>query len=415
MNTPTRLKPAQAKFLENPNLQQIFDLIEAAGGQIRVNGGAVRNALLGEAVNEVDLSTDLLPEQVSDHVVSGGLQAIPTGIDHGTVTVISGREPFEITTLREDIETDGRWAIVRFGTDWKSDAMRRDFTVNAFYCDRHGKLYDPLDGFGDLVARTIRFIGDPDQRIAEDRLRILRFFRFFAWYGSERPDPESLKACVRHRDGLNGLSVERIWREFKKLLSAPDPVKSVLWMRTTKILSEVVPETEKWGIDLLPPLVTARWQAGEPVDPLLRLMAIIPPRLDRVQQLATRLKLSNDETARLSGWASQADLPTSITKKELAMLMYQSNRQAVQDKLWLQKAKQASKDEESGDTDKLIAYAKSWARPELPVQGWDLIKIGYPAGPEVGKTLLELEQAWIASNFSLKKPELIEIAKKNPI
>lgn len=413
MNIPAQMDPEQARFLENPNLQKIFDLIEKAGGQVRVNGGAVRNALLGEPVNEVDLSTDLLPEQVSEQVSSSGLQVIPTGIDHGTVTAISGKEPFEITTLREDIETDGRWAKVRFGTDWKADAMRRDFTVNALYCDRDGTLYDPLDGYGDLAARTIRFIGDPDQRIAEDRLRILRFFRFFAWYGSDRPDPESLKACVRHRDGLDGLSVERIWREFKKLLSAPDPVKSILWMRTTKILTIIVPETEKWGIDLLPPLVTVRKQAGEPIDPILRLMSIIPPQLDRVQELATRLKLSNDETARLTAWAGQADLPPGITEDDLATLMYQADSRTIQDKLWLQKAKQAAKVEESADTDKLIAFAKDWKRPELPVQGRDLIKLGYSTGPEIGKALLQLEQAWIASNFSLQKPELIELAGKN--
>lgn len=413
MNIPAQMDPEQARFLENPNLQKIFDLIEKAGGQVRVNGGAVRNALLGEPVNEVDLSTDLLPEQVSEQVSSSGLQVIPTGIDHGTVTAISGKEPFEITTLREDIETDGRWAKVRFGTDWKADAMRRDFTVNALYCDRDGTLYDPLDGYGDLAARIIRFIGDPDQRIAEDRLRILRFFRFFAWYGSDRPDPESLKACVRHRDGLDGLSVERIWREFKKLLSAPDPVKSILWMRTTKILTIIVPETEKWGIDLLPPLVTVRKQAGEPIDPILRLMSIIPPQLDRVQELATRLKLSNDETARLTAWAGQADLPPGITEDDLATLMYQADSRTIQDKLWLQKAKQAAKVEESADTDKLIAFAKDWKRPELPVQGRDLIKLGYSTGPEIGKALLQLEQAWIASNFSLQKPELIELAGKN--
>ncbi|MEM7461766.1 MAG: CCA tRNA nucleotidyltransferase [Pseudomonadota bacterium] len=410
MNIPKRLKKGQAQFLENPNLRQVFDLIETAGGQIRVNGGAVRNALLGEPVEEVDLSTDLLPEQVSKLGEACGLQVVPTGIEHGTVTVISGHQPYEITTLREDIETDGRWATVQFGTDWKADAMRRDFTINALYCDRNGNLYDPLVGFADLAARTVRFIGDPDQRIAEDKLRILRFFRFFAWYGSDRPDPESLKACVRNRDGLQGLSAERIWREFKKLMSAPDPVRSLLWMRTTKILSSIAPETENWGIDLLPSLVAIRQQMDEPIDPLLRLMAIIPPRLDRVDELSARLKLSNDETARLKNWAGLPELAAAMTENELAKIMYRANSRAAQDALWLQMAKQASKEEETSETHKLVNYAKSWVRPELPVQGRDLINLGLPAGPEIGKVLAQLEQAWIDSNFSLNKAELIELA-----
>ncbi len=410
MKIPKRLKKKQAGFLENPNLQQVFDLIETAGGQIRVNGGAVRNALLGEPVEEVDLSTNLVPEQVSKLGEACGLQVIPTGIEHGTVTIISGHEPYEITTLREDIETDGRWATVQFGSDWKADAMRRDFTVNALYCDRNGKLYDPLDGYADLEARIVRFIGDPDQRIAEDKLRILRFFRFFAWYGSDRPDPDSLKACVRNRDGLQGLSAERIWREFKKLLSAPDPVRSLLWMRTTKILSIVVPETENWGIDLLPALVAIRRQMEEPVDPLLRLMAIIPPRIERIEELSARLKLSNDETARLKNWADLPDLSSVMSENELAKLMYRSSNQAAQDALWLQMANQASKQEETSETHKLATYAKTWVRPELPIQGRDLINLGLPAGPKIGKTLSQLEQAWIDSNFSLNKAELIELA-----
>lgn len=407
---PARLPTRHAAFLDNPALRRIFDLIEAAGGEVRANGGAVRNALLGEPVNEVDLSTTLTPDKVTECLVSGGLEIVPTGIEHGTVTAISGGEPFEITTLREDIETDGRRAVVRFGTHWKADAERRDFTLNALYCDRSGKLYDPLGGYDDLFFRRIRFIGDPDQRIAEDRLRILRFFRFFAWYGSDRPDAQSLKACVRHRNELSGLSAERVWQEMKRLLSAIDPVKSILWMRTTRILSIVIPETENWGVDLLPALVTSRGHAGELPDPVLRLMAMIPPRSERVDALASRLKLSRAETSRLENWAALPDLPAKFDRQDFAKYLYRHDRQAVIDALWLNKAGLTASNENISEVTQMIAFAQSWTRPELPVQGRDLLEIGYKPGPGLGNMLAQLEERWLASNFQLARLQLLTLA-----
>ena len=183
------------KWLQAPALQRLFDILTADGGEAMVAGGAVRNALMGQKVADVDVCTTLLPEQVVAQIEAANHKAVPTGIDHGTITAVIDGEPFEVTTLREDIETDGRHAVVRFGKDWEADAKRRDLTINGLYCDRNGQIYDFVDGYQDVIARNVRFIGNAETRIKEDSLRILRFFRFFAWYGDGRPDAEGLKAC----------------------------------------------------------------------------------------------------------------------------------------------------------------------------------------------------------------------------
>ncbi|MEM1365144.1 MAG: CCA tRNA nucleotidyltransferase, partial [Pseudomonadota bacterium] len=269
-----KLEPEAARFLAEPSLVAVFDALEAVGGEVRVNGGAVRNALMGEEVSDIDLSTDLVPGAVVEAADAAGLKSVPTGMEHGTITIVSGGNAYEVTTLREDIETDGRHAVVKFGTDWKADAHRRDFTVNAIYASRDGTLTDYVGGLEDIRTRTIRFIGEAADRIAEDHLRILRLFRFFAWYGPERvgrPDADALRASARMKDELASLSAERVWKELRKLLAAQDPSKSLLWMRTTGVLNMVLPESEKWGIDAVHGLVEAgRGQGWEP-DPLLRL------------------------------------------------------------------------------------------------------------------------------------------------
>ena len=199
-----------------------------------------------------------------------------------------------MTTLRRDVETDGRHAIVHFTTDWREDAARRDFTMNALYCDATGEVLDPLGGLADLRAGRVRFIGEAEDRIREDYLRILRFFRFFAWYGSGRPDAEGLKACARLKSGIATLSAERVWAELKRLLSAPDPTRALLWMRTTEVLQKVLPES--WGIDAVHRLVAAERAEGWAPDPLLRLEAILPPHRARIDALAERLRLSRAES-----------------------------------------------------------------------------------------------------------------------
>lgn len=412
MKAPDSLPPGSISFLQDPGLRQLFDLVEAAGGEVRVNGGAVRNALLDEPIGEVDLSATLRPEHVTDCLQRGGVKVVPTGIEHGTVTAIVEGGAYEITTLREDIETDGRRAVVKFGTDWTADAMRRDFTMNALYCDRHGRLFDPLGGYCDVIARRVRFIGEAEARIAEDRLRILRFFRMYAWYGRYRPDTAALRACVRMRDGLAGLSAERVWQELKRLLEAPDPYRAMLWMRTSDILSLILPESSKWGIELIPGLVTCEAEAGNAPDPILRLMAVIPPREGTITGLAERLRLSAAEMERLKSWAALSKEFGERTEApddgELAPIIYRNGRQPLLDILRLQCAARQGGD--SRDIRKAIGFAQAWPLPEFPLKGRDLVELGHEPGPELGQLLRRLENDWIESGFGLTPARLLELA-----
>jgi poly(A) polymerase len=238
-----------AKLLENKSLRNLLAILNQGGEEARIAGGAVRNALIGESISDVDIATTCLPDEVRKRAEASGFKCVPTGIAHGTLTVIVEGVPYEVTTLRADVATDGRRAEVAFGRDWQTDAERRDFTVNGLYADAQGNVTDLVGGIADIKSRTIRFIGSAEKRIGEDHLRILRFFRFFAWYGSGRPDGEGLKACARMKGAIDKLSAERVWSELKKLLSAPDPSRALLWMRQSGVLTAALPESEKWGID----------------------------------------------------------------------------------------------------------------------------------------------------------------------
>lgn len=413
MSAPATLPPEGSVFLREKSLIAIFDLIEAAGGEIRVNGGAVRNALLGAPVADVDLSTTLEPNHVTEALQRGGVKVVPTGVAHGTVTAVNDGRAYEITTLREDVETNGRHAVVVFGHDWTADAQRRDFTMNALYCDRSGAIFDPLGGHEDLVARRVRFIGDPVQRITEDRLRILRFFRFFAWYGHGRPDADGLKACSSMKEGLKDLSAERVWQELKRILAAPEIVKAVLWMRTTGVFDLALPESAKWGVDLIPRLNACERQLGWSPDALLRLMAVIPPRPDVAATIAARLKLSNAESERLDAWA-RASLPKSrAAEPELARELYRGESGAILDRLRLERARLQDDDSARNEVRRLertIDYVAQWERPSFPLKGQDLIAAGMPPGPEMGRAMRALEQAWIESGFMLTREQLLSRA-----
>jgi poly(A) polymerase len=416
VKAPKILEPAQAAFLSDPALVPVMKAIEEAGGEVRANGGTVRNALLGEPIRDVDLSTNLTPQHVTDVLQRAGIKVVPTGIEHGTVTAVSKSKGFEITTLREDVETDGRRAVVRFGLDWTADASRRDFTMNALYCDRRGKVFDPLDGYGDLVARKVRFIGDPAERIAEDRLRILRFFRFFAWYGHGRPDADGLRACVRARDGLRGLSAERIWHEFRRLLEAPDPVRAILWMRQSGILDIVLPECGGWGTDLVPRLVASETTLGWKADAMLRLMAVMPPRPETARSAAERLKMSNAEGERLLHWSEAVLPPLETTADELRRRLYAGEPRAIIDRLMLERARLEGAPGERDEAariklESMIADARAWQRPVFPVRGKDLVAAGWPPGPDMGRELARLENAWIDSGFSLTRDALLAMSK----
>ncbi len=399
---------AGASWLKEEDLQVVLGALDAKGGATRIVGGAVRNGLFGEPVGDIDLATILLPAEVIKRAEAAGLKTAPTGIEHGTVTVIADGTPFEVTTLRTDVETDGRRAVVAFTGDWVEDARRRDFTINALYCDGHGQVFDPLGGMRDVTARRVRFIGNAEERIAEDFLRILRFFRFFAWYGHGRPDPGGLKAVTRLRDGLAGLSAERVWAEIKKLLAAPDPARALLWMRTTGIVQRVLPES--WGIDAIHRLVAAERTQGWPADPLLRLEAMLPPDLAKVKALAKRLKLARAEAKRLNAWAKALDIDAALDETALAARLYRHGAEAVRDRLvhGFARAAQAGNQPDAAALRKQISFAENWRKPVFPLKGKDLLAAGMKAGPAVGKRLKALEEAWVEGGFVGDKQALLD-------
>ena len=395
-----------------PQTRAVFEALEPGRARTRLVGGTVRNALLGEPVRDIDMATELTPEKVIALAEAAGLKAVPTGVEHGTVTLVASGKPVEVTTLRSDVETDGRRAVVRFTDDWAEDAGRRDFTMNALYCDPDGTIVDPLSGLDDLIARRVRFIGSAEDRIREDYLRILRFFRFFAYYGHGRPDADGLKACVQLKSGIAILSAERIWSEMKRILEATDPSRAMLWMRTTEVLQMVLPEC--WGIDAIHALIAAEKAEGWAPDPLLRLEAILPPRTERIDELSRRLKLSNAETDRLITWAGVEQVNADIADGDLAKRLYRDGPAPLRDRFALALAKSLGEgDEKSAATLRgRIAFVDKWEKPEFPLLGEDLIRLGFKQGPAVGRLLRELEEQWVDSSFALSRDALLAEAMR---
>lgn len=401
-------------WFASPPLKRIFSLLNADGGEVRVVGGAIRNALMGLPVSDIDMATTLRPEEVASRAEAAGIRHVPTGIAHGTVTLIVEGTPFEVTTLRRDVETYGRHAEVAFGTDWKTDAERRDFTINALYAGEDGAVIDHVNGLADIESRTVRFIGEASQRIEEDHLRILRFFRFFAHYGRGRPDADGLRASARAKATLGKLSAERVWAETKKLLSAENPGRALLWMRQAGVLSEILPETEKWGIDSIPALVQAESAFGWGPDPLLRLASIIPPDTARLDTMADRLRLSNSERDFFRQWSLAPAPAPDLADTALARLIYHNGPGGVITRLKLAIAALQPRIEGGGEALSEMAAlrrhldcALNWQRPSFPLTGGDVLKAGIASGPRVGEVLAELEAAWVASNFNLDRATLV--------
>ena len=395
-------------WLKRPSLQTLLALLTEGEGEARIAGGAVRNALLNQPISDVDIATTLVPRDVMLRLKAADQKAVPTGIEHGTVTAVVDGDAYEVTTLRRDVETDGRHAKVLYGTDWTADAARRDLTINALYLNADGTLFDPLNGLPDVEAQNVRFIDDAETRIREDYLRILRFFRFFAWYGRFRPDAEGLKACARLKDGLQDLSAERIWHELSKLLAAPDPGRAILWMRQTGVLSEVQPETEKWGIDALPGLIAAEQQQGWDADCLMRLMAIVPPIPERMDALGGRLKLPKKVRLRLQHWAAFGDLQPQLKKDAFYQWLYWRNTIAAADKLRLGIARD---DENAKKCLRQLKWLNRWERPQFPLRGQHLIDQGMAAGPAISEKMAQLEKAWVEANFEPSLDDLLALAK----
>ncbi len=395
--------------MREPKVLQLFEALPA--GSLRFVGGCVRNAIWGEAVSDIDLACQLKPVDVVRALDEAQIRHVPTGIEHGTVTAVIDKKPFEITSLRRDVETDGRRATIAYTTDWAEDAQRRDLTINALYADLHGQVFDPIGlGLDDLESRKFRFVGEAAQRVQEDYLRILRFFRFLAQYGGqEKVDAASLKACREHQSGLRKLSAERVWMEVKKLLSARNPVRTCHIMLTNGILETVLPEAS--NVDGLEALVRLESREGIKPDPLLRLMAMSARETLQMALLSKRLKMSKAETARLRGWSDDgAQLSTDMPERDRLAAIYKSGKTVIFDRARLRAAGEADAIQSSRWM-VLADLALGWQPPTFPVTGQDLIKAGVPKGPRIGKALKALEALWIKSGFSTEKPQLLAALK----
>lgn len=373
-----------AKWQAQLGMRELLAVLGAEEGLTRFVGGTVRDELLGIPHSDVDLATKLDPQAVLDRLKKTKIKAVPTGIDHGTITAVSRGHVVEITTLRRDVSTDGRRATVAFTEDWAEDAARRDFTINALFADPiSGEIFDYFGGLDDLDHRHIRFIGDPLARIAEDHLRILRFFRFHARFGSGEPDPAALEACTARANDLMALSRERIADELLKLLGVSDPSVTVGIMLERKILKPVLPEIEASALPILRALVTSEGAAGVEPDALRRLAAILPRDQLTAEEVAVRLRLSNKARKRLACTAS-ADLDLSPQA-----LAYRVGADCAVDRLLL-----AGRDQDA-------VTVASWKPTRLPVKGGDLIKRGLKEGPVVARTLRQIEDEWVRAGFPI--------------
>ena len=372
-------------WLSDPAAQTVMGLLIEAGHQAYFVGGCVRNALLGAPVADVDIATSALPDTVSVLAENAGFKAIPTGIDHGTITIVVEDQPFEVTTFRRDIETDGRRAVVAFAKTFEEDAARRDFTMNALYANTDGEVIDPVGGLSDLRRRRLRFIGDPNDRIREDALRILRFFRFHAWYGDSDAgiDVEGLAACAAHVDMLDQLSKERIGHEMRKLLSAPDPAPSLASFAATGGLMRVLPGADGTG---LAALVHIENEVSLPPDWLRRLAMI------GGEDAESNLRLSRVDSRRLSRLTSTDGGPGELG--------FRLGRETAISALAIQSAQQGRV-----LTDADLNEASAGAEARFPIKAADLAQRF--SGPELGQALAMAERRWIDSQFTLTREDLL--------
>jgi poly(A) polymerase len=407
---------AAAPWLNKACLQAVFAALAGAGYDARAVGGSVRNSLLGLPVKDVDIATPALPEAVIDAVHKAGLKSIPTGLKHGTITVIANHTPYEVTTLRRDEETDGRHATVAFTNDWAQDASRRDFTINALYCDRHGHMFDPLDGYADIVARRVRFIGRADDRIKEDYLRILRFFRFTSEYGDAQPDADGLAACASLKDGIQQLSGERLRAEMFRILSTLRAVEIAQVMDTARILPLVLGHESQ--VQRLERLAKIEDTLDLPTDELVRLGALAVDKLGDAQLLRRHLRLSNDEYERLTRMVMpDPAFDPSKDEVEAKAFIYRHGPQAFRDGVIMEWARSSSAAHDSAFKHR-FNLAQRWRAPERPVNGTDVIALGLESGPSVGKALSAFEDWWIATDFpsdtrvlAAKLSEIVKVTK----
>ncbi|HSZ74578.1 MAG TPA: CCA tRNA nucleotidyltransferase [Rhizomicrobium sp.] len=386
----TRLE--HQSWMNAPETRAVMEAL----GEARFVGGAVRNALLGREVDDVDIATPLTPDEVTARLQKAGLGAVPTGIEHGTVTAIANSKPFEVTTLRRDVATDGRHATVAFTRDWREDASRRDFTMNALYTSADGEVFDYFGGIEDLHAGRVRFVGDPSTRIREDYLRILRLFRFHAWYGKGEIDSDGLRAAANEKVGLAQLSGERLQKETLKLLAADDPMSVLRAMAASTILSEILPGA--LNVARLEHLVANDTNNFFAPDALLRLAALMSDA-ETARAIGDRFKFSNADRTRLEDLAGAREKIVSyLSIREVRKLLYRLGAKRFRDRVSLRWAEDA-KASNAIQWRALLALADTWEAPRFPLTGRDVMAAGVPEGPLVGRILSEVEDWWIDSDF----------------
>jgi poly(A) polymerase len=384
------------EIMRTAAVRAIFTALESRGGQgcVRFVGGCVRNVVMGHAPSDLDMATQLLPDETEAALRAAGIKSVPTGKAFGTITAVVDGEPYEITSLREDVETDGRRAVVSYTSDWGLDAQRRDFYLNALYADGAGQVYDPTgQGLDDAHQGRVRFIGDAEQRIREDYLRILRFFRFTAGYG-RAIDEASLAACVTLKDGINGLSGERIWQEVIKTLALADPVPAFAAMQRTGMMPEVFPGWRLLG-DKLPGL---RAMVDQTDDAERRLLALVDAGiglgLAAIDALQARLKFSTRVHDRLVAAGEVADRLADDETPVFGRLIYRHGREAIEDAISLLAAQQGR------SAAMVLGLLGDIEAPVFPLRGADLIALGLTPGPEVGQRLKQIETEWVNNDFS---------------
>ena len=390
----------------------VMSALEVKGGDgcARFVGGCVRDALTQRPIGDIDIATVLTPDQVIEALKVAGLKSVPTGVDHGTVTAVSAGQPYEVTTLRRDVETDGRRAVVAFTTDWAQDAQRRDFCLNAVYADTQGNLFDPTgEGVADAKAGRIVFVGDAETRIREDALRILRFFRFQAWYGKGEPDPAALAACEARKDLLTGLSAERVSKELLKLLAADDPRPTVRLMAATGVLSIILPLAQ--GTARFERLVAIETEQLFQCDPDLRLASLLPDDPAAGAATAQALRLSGAQRERLvAALGTEPRMVSWLSPREARRGVYRLGLQAFCDRVLLA---WSNVDHPSSTPQwrALLPMAQSWPIPKFPLTGDEVMAAGVPPGPMIGAVMREVEDWWIDHDFLDDRLSMIERLK----
>jgi poly(A) polymerase len=395
-----------APWLTSGPTARVLELLNGNGEEARVVGGAVRNALLNIPTGDIDIATTALPTEVIRRAKTAGIKSVPTGIEHGTVTLVVEAQPFEVTTLREDTETFGRKARVAFGRDWVRDAERRDFTINGLSVDAAGFVHDHVGGLSDIAARRVRFIGDPDARISEDYLRILRFFRIHAAYGAGEPDRAGYLACIRARKGLANLSAERVRMEMLKLVVAEGAAAAAVAMGDGGLLQSIF-----GGVAYAGPfaaMISAERRLGLAPDPARRLGALAVAVTEDARRVATRLRLSNAETKALDSmghrWWRLAGMDEATARRRL----YRLGPERYRDRLMLAWARSPNFDSESWP--QLATLPQRWSAPKFPLRAADFIARGIAEGPPLGQVLALAEDAWLAADFPLYEDAVKAIA-----